>query len=433
MTRMNVVVIVADDLPAGCIEEMPYLNSRPEGHWVTFDQWSYSTSWCGPSRANMFTGLSGARTGVTRNDNTHLLDGWSTYADALAAVGYHTGMFGKYENLHPWSDEGFDNLHEATGWREWCEHIIASGQYLNYRLHENGVVVNKGATDADYVTDVLSGKVTDFIATAKLPFLAYLAHWAPHEAAIPATRHADLYDGVEWATPPNFNEADISDKPAWLQAEWPTPRTELKVADFKADRVATWKTLRAVDESIEDIIDALNARGILDNTVIFFISDNGVMFGEHRAEAKGVPYEETVRVDMMVRWPGATQRTDSALVQNFDIAPTVCDIAGTVMPYTPDGMSFRPVVEELIDSANFRAAQLIEWYSSDELPTPAWRCLRTATAKYVAHFGGDEEFYDLVTDPYELTNIAGTGDPRQAEMAASLELIEVGPHVPVLA
>jgi arylsulfatase A-like enzyme len=370
---------------------------------------------------------------VTTNDNTHLLDPWDTWADAVSAVGYHTGMFGKYENLHPWGDHGFDNLHQASGWREWCEHIIASGQYLNYRLHENGVVIDKGSTDADYVTDVLSGKVVDFISRAKEPFAAYLAHWAPHEATVAATRHTGLYSGVDWTTPPNFNEADISDKPTWLRNTWPTQRTPTKVADFKADRVNTWRTLRAVDESIEDIIDALKARGILDNTVLIFLSDNGVMFGEHRVESKGVPYEENVCVDMMVRWPGATQRVDHALVQNFDIAPTICDIAGTVMPYAPDGMSFRPVVEETIASEDFRSAQLIEWFSSTELPEAAWRCLRTATAKYVHHFGGDKEFYDLVVDPYEMTNIAGTGDPRQAQMAADLAAIEVGPYKPVLA
>ena len=144
----------------------------------------------------------------------------STLATWLQAAGYQTVLLGKYLNGYP---DPSNRTYIPPGWNEWYSPAKGSPyQELNYSLNENGKLVAYGIGARDYMTDVLSGKTDDFIrrsASDPRPFFIYLATYAPHEPAIPAPRHADLFPNLQVPRTPSFDEADVSDKPSNIAAD----------------------------------------------------------------------------------------------------------------------------------------------------------------------------------------------------------------------
>jgi arylsulfatase A-like enzyme len=201
--------------------------------------------------------------------------------------------------------------------------------------------------------------------------------------------------------PPNFNEADVSDKPAWVRSK--APLNQDRISAFDKDKRNAWRTLLAVDESIKRLLDALSASGKLNNTVVVFMTDNGRLFGEHRLRDKTMVYEEAVRTPFLVRYPGAANRTDRRLVANVDPASTFADLADATPTRPQDGASLVPLLEGRQPA--WRTGVLLQWAGSSTVP--AYHAIREAAWKYVELATGERELYDLNADPYELQNVAG--------------------------
>jgi len=167
-------------------------------------------------------------------------------------------------------------------------------------------------------------------------------------------------------------------------------------------------------------VDALEERGILDDTVIFYLTDNGFSFGEHRWVGKQCPYEECIRTPFLVRFPGAASHLDPHLVSNVDVAPTVADLARVAPEPRPDGRSLLPLLAGT-DAGPWRDGVLIEWVGDPVVPP--WWGVRTEGLVYVELGTGERELYDLAgvagpADPFELDNRAG--DPGYAAIGAGL-------------
>src|SRR5690606_5913582 len=161
----------------------------------------------------------------------------------------------------------------------------------------------------------------------------------PDLEAVPAPRHAGLFDEEWWTAEqaPAFNEEDVSDKPVFVQLNARfLPVTQI-TAQVHYQRAL--ESLLAVDEAVERIVDALERTGELENTVILYTSDNGYLQGEHRfRDAKTLPYEEAIRVPLLVRGPGfPTGATAPQLTANIDLAPTILDLAGVEGSLVADG------------------------------------------------------------------------------------------------
>lgn len=411
-----------DDTPADVYDFMPYLTSNPHGNWVNFTNAMLTMPVCTPCRATLFTGHYATRHGVIDNvtglENDHAgLDPQKLLARTLQRKGYTTGLFGKYINGYPWDDLGNPIEYVPPGWNEWRAFRTnnGSGDYYDFTMVEQAlnapgtaaqVVYNAG----EYCTDIISGHAETFVTNATEPFFAYVPHWAPHDPAEAAPRHATLYDATDPANSrsPNFNEADISDKAPWYQAAFPSQLDAPTITSYDTERKNMWRALKAVDEGIEDIITALDARGVLDNTVIVVMADNGHMLGEHRYKGKPSAWEENLNARLRVRWPGATQGDNDALVANIDIAPTLADIAGGRMPDPPDGMSFVPLLDGTLGPDSWREDLLLEREAG--LHDRRFYGVRTRTAKFVEYYhNGQTERYDLTSDPYELSALTGDG------------------------
>jgi arylsulfatase A-like enzyme len=433
-TRPNILFILTDDqdLLLGSLDVMPNVRALIADQGLTFTNDFVPLSLCCPSRSTILTGEYAHNHRVYTNFPP---DGGyqeffargleaATIGTAMHTAGYRTGLMGKYLNSYP---AGTDRTHVPPGWDEWD--VPAGGApygAFNYTLNQNGALVVRGHTPADYLTDVLAARARDFITTAgkgPAPFFLYLATYAPHKPSTPAPRHAQLFPGAQAPRTPSFNEANVRDKP---QEARKTPLSAQEITALDVLYRKRLQALQAVDEMVADLVQTLQDTGQLDHTYIIFTSDNGFHMGQHRLRAgKYTPYEEDIRVPLLIRGPGVPAgSTTDAFTLNVDFAPTIAALGGATLKTRFDGRSLAPLLHGGPAPTGWRKAVFLEQFAFREVPQddgstlepaenqsgveeyPSHLGLRTPTYKYVEYATGEREVYDLVKDPAELENLA---------------------------
>jgi N-acetylglucosamine-6-sulfatase len=405
-TTPNVVVILTDDQRFDTLWSMPAVQSDLVDHGVTFSNGFVVNSLCCPSRASILTGEYSHSTGVYHiqppNGGFSDFDDSSTVATWLHGAGYRTGLVGKYLDGY----DGPDTRYIPPGWDTWFAFTstVGNGDYFDYTVSDNGVSESYGNAEADYSTDVLASQADSFIrgASQSQPLFLYFAPKAPHEPATPAPRDVGTFSNLPPYRPPSYNEADVSDKPAYVQAT--NKLSTQDIADEDQFRINEYETLQAADDAVAEILAALTDTGRLANTMIVFTSDNGLMWGEHRLTAKMVPYQESIRIPMVIRYDPltSTPKTDDHLVANIDLAPTLAEIAGVQAPGA-EGMSLVPLLGP--GPVSWRDDFLVEHMQAwDDVPT--YCTLRDTGFVFTVYSTGERELYDLAADSYEQTNVA---------------------------
>lgn len=174
------------------------------------------------------------------------------------------------------------------------------------------------------------------------------------------------------------------------------------------------RSLRDLDRQVAALMRALRQKHALDNTIVVFAGDNGFLWGEHRLGGKIWPYEESIRVPLVVRTPWQrTPRVDDHLVLNIDFASTLAALAGVKPRLPQDGRSLVPLLHGR--SPRWRRDFVAEYLGASQLYVggpPPFQALRTRRWKWIEYRNGWRELYDLKRDPYELRNIAGPGRAR---------------------
>jgi arylsulfatase A-like enzyme len=421
----NILFILTDDqtVEEFNVNTMPYLLSEPGERWVKFENAVVNTALCCPSRATILSGQYAHHHGVINNHKGRQLRDSATVATWLNSAGYHTSLIGKYLNGYPFKSVPTNYI--PPGWDEWNAFSKEPG-YFNYTLNQNGTLVPYGGTETAYSTDVLKKKALQFLRGSAQPFFLYFAPYAAHDPYTPAPQYATAFSNLQMPRSPNFNEADVSDKPEWIRAR--SLLTARGQQNQDRDRRSQYRALLSVDDAIEEFLSALTDRGILDNTVVVFMSDNGHLLGEHRVRTKVSEYEESQSVPLWIRSGSAVANIERRVVSNVDLASTFTDIAGVNPSIPQDGRSLVPLLNG--SATEWRNGALIEWLGEtavgkESLAPPFWG-IRTRTYKYVELNTGEKELYDLVLDPYELQNVAG--DPAysqvQADLAAELKTLK---------
>ena len=399
---------------------------------------------CCPARSGFLTGQYAHNHGVLGNDPGYpdLRHPDETLAVALDAAGYRTGMIGKYLNNY----ELVGGAEPAPGWDRWFSTLGYAG-YYDYIVSDDGESRSYGDDVRDYSTSVYFRQAEKFVAEAskdRKPFFLWLTPNAPHTVepgsgscsgryAQPPTE-ADFkpFADAPVPMPESFDEADVSDKPRWAQTR--KRITNGDRAEIETGYRCALASLRAVDDGFADLVDQLERDGTLEDTVIVFVSDNGLLNGEHRIfDDKRLPLEPSIGIPMSIRLPSAlagdAPSSASELVSTVDLAPTLLDYAG-VKPCGPDGdcwrmdgRSMRPLLEgdpgawpedralpiELDDSYAYTAIRTPGYLYSEmtadrdgELPKPAI------------------ELYDLGADPDELENLGESTDEAIAAVRDEL-------------
>jgi arylsulfatase A-like enzyme len=410
----SVLLIVTDDQRFDQIDGMPVVQRELVDRGVTFENSFVSNALCCPSRTAIFTGDLSHTTTVYREappfGGFTAFDDRSTIVTALRARGYATGMFGKYiDAFQGPAARGYI----PPGWSRFV--AFSHSQYTDFTLSVDGVLVH--AAPGDYSTDVLGRAAEEFIRATDGPVFLEFAPAAPHDPATPAPRDAEAFADLAPFDSPAFDEADVSDKPAYMRVlPRLSPDDRLAIQELRRGQ---YRTLAGVDRWVGRLLDALADTGRLSNTLIVFTSDNGLAWGEHRWGKKEVPYESSIRVPLVVRFDPLTApkagAASRAMAVNVDIAPTIADLTGT--PIGPvDGRALTPLLRSPAGVAGWRDVFVLEHMEGTN-PIPTYCGIRTDDEKYVRYATGEEELYDLRTDPYELENLVSTS-PDRARLSA---------------
>jgi N-acetylglucosamine-6-sulfatase len=400
----SIVVVLTDDQRFDTIAQMPNVQSELAARGAVFTNAFVVNPVCCPSRASLLTGAYSHTHGVYSNRGKYggfkIFRDSRTIATKLQAAGYETGFFGKYLN-------GYNGTYVPPGWSRWTAFSIAFGSHLYYdvTLNEDGTLVPYTGP-ASYSTDLLAGQAADFIRDAEGPVFVVLSPTAPHAPAIPAPRHEGAFSGMEPWRPPSYNEADISDKPAFARARplWDAERRAREDA-FHEDQL---ESLLAVDDAVGELVEALEDTGRIGNTLFVYTSDNGLSWGENRWNSKYVADESSIRVPLVVRYDPllASRRQESRFALNIDLAPTFAELAGA--PFQADGRSLVPLLAAT--APPWQSIFLVEHLGPF---APPYCALRRPALKYVQYSTGEEELYDLAADPFELQNLARRPQHRQ--------------------
>jgi len=436
-----VIVFETDDQTVSDMAALPRVRALIGRQGVTFDNSFVNYPQCCPSRATFLTGQYAHNHGVLSNHppdgGFYRLDSKETLAVWMQDAGYHTVMIGKYLN-----DYGVRGAHLIPpGWDEWYAAVAYPNEkdgdtqsgsdyalsYYRKLYNRNGRVsrLPPGVyrTDADAATARMVIRRT---ARSGKPFLMWLPFVAAHqgtpvEAGDPrdirtpavAPRDRGRFRALPLPGSPNFNEADISDKPHVVQKPTLTPARQ---RSFRALFQQRRESLLAVDDAVSSIISTLSRAGKLANTLIIFTSDNGFMLGEHRlGPRQEYVYEPAIRVPLLMRGPGIPRDAHRRqLVTNADLAPTILDAAHARAGLDMDGRSLLPLARN--PHKTYKRDLLITvGREFNDLEVSAVRSSRYLYAEYA---DGEQELYDLRVDPLELTNRAR--DPRYAAVRASL-------------
>ncbi|MCC7493879.1 MAG: sulfatase-like hydrolase/transferase [Fimbriimonadaceae bacterium] len=432
--RPNVLFILIDDLgptDLGCYGH-PFLKTphldRLAAEGAQFRSNFVAISLCSPSRACCMTGCVPQRTTVLTNEGQELDHRLPTFATQLQAAGYQTGYVGK------WHQGNFSD--PRPGYDYWLS-FQGQGVYRNPTLNENG----REFQATGHMTELLTKHAVDFIRRPHTqPFCLYLAHKAVHGPFEPTAKNAGKLADTALPEPPNAGD-DHFGKPFWLRAshvrgtkkeaieqhkDLPVPdRLPPAKAWNPANSRAQFECVMDVDDSVGEVLRVLEETGQLDHTLVIFTSDNGYFHGEHRRGDKRLPYEEALRIPLLVRYPALVRAglQVEALTSSLDICPTILDLCGAPPIAVQHGRSLRPVIGDGRAPAGWRDEVFGQYFIERSfLPgLPTVQAVRTTRYKYIAapDFPGDDELYDLQTDPAELRNL--TRDPALAEVKADLQ------------
>ena len=289
---------------------------------------------------------------------------------------------------------------------------------------------------SDFERELALQAINDASKHPDKPFFLFLSLAAPHFPAIPQIQDQGLFSDFFY-NERGWGEEDLSDKPLHVQKEaamfWPLVTGE---KPFIADNprlpheffVDQWRSLQGIDRTVDSVFTRIKGDSALANrTVIFYMSDHGIQWGEHKIlRMKKLPYEESIRIPLLMRIPGMGPRVSNHLVAgDLDVSATMLNLAG----YSPEFLSeeLRTDGRSLLPLSNSRPHKsrhqvLIQDYRRNPRETfPSWQAVRDQRWKYVLYDNGEEELYFLPDDPYELESLHASQVPR--DLAARTRLL----------
>jgi len=412
--RPNVIVVMTDDQEDSMVG-LPWTERMLGSTGTTFRNSYVSFPLCCPTRATLLTGQHAHNHGVVSTElpnGYNALDHRNTLAVWLKRAGYRTAMVGKYLNGYGIGD-GIpepepDRKERPPGWSEWVALTAGKDQRrYGFKLNENGKIRSYGRGRRNYVTDVLADKAVEFVddrAPRPKPFFLWFNPSAPHGEAggptgfvrnpTPAPRHIGEFEGAFRPRTPNFNPADVSDKPGFIRT---IPRLgTAEILDIDLRYRGRAESLLSVDDAIKRIWSRLKKAGDKRKTYVIFTSDNGLMMGAQRLLLKNYIYEEDVAVPLLIRGPDVPRgvvRDD--LVSSIDLAPTIVDITGVEPRLLMDGRSLLPIADGR--GPGLGRELLFERTGGDA-------AIRSGDWIYIHRLFDRDELYNLAVDPWQLDN-----------------------------
>ncbi|KAL5606663.1 uncharacterized protein BROUX77_003856 [Berkeleyomyces rouxiae] len=452
--KPNIVFILVDDQDKrlNSLAYMPSVKKHLTDQGIFFNNHFCTTAICCPSRVSLWTGKLAHNTNVTdvsppyggypkfvtQGFNNAYLPVW------LQKAGYNTYYTGKLFNAH--TVHNYNSPYPA-GWNG-SDFLLDpfTYQYLNPTYQHNQEMPQ--GYEGKHTTDILTEKayrLLDEASKQNQPFFIGIAPIAPHSNVdytfhpngthtvrftepIPATRHENLFADVVVPRTPNFNP-DLPTGASWIRAQQKLDDAKIEYNDnFYRQRL---RALQGVDELVNGVFERLSEKGLLDNTYIFYTSDNGFHISQHRLPpGKECGFEEDINVPLIVRGPGVPiNKTVSDLVTtHIDLAPTILRLAqatvdddmefdGTFAPLTSDQLATAQSSRHEHVTVEFWGVGLAEGqhgfsneaYVAANNTYKAVRILGKDGQDYNLYYSvwcdGSRELYNLATDPYQIFNL----------------------------
>lgn len=433
----NVLLILCDDLRWDALScaGNPHVKTpnidRLAREGVFFKNAFCTTSLCSPSRASILSGLYAHAHGVT-NNFTEYPAAIPSFPKLLQAAGYETGYIGKWHM-------GEDNDEKRPGFDYFVTHK-GQGKYFDTEFNIDG----QRKTVPGYYTHVVTDIAADWLRRPRTkPFALLLGHKAPHSFYFPEKKYEHSFDQVDVQYPDTAFKLD--DKPKWIKQrlstwhgiygplfEWrkkfPDERPEA-VKDFAAMTRAYWGTILSVDDSVGRLYELLEKSEQINNTIVVFMGDNGLLNGEHGMVDKRTMHEPSIRIPLIVRYPKLNPPTQATTINQqvltVDIAPSVLDLCGQPIPTGLHGRSWKKLVQG--GDPDWRRSFFYHYNYEKQFPyTPNVRGVRTDDWKYIHYPHGDSkpdrhlaELYHLKDDPEERRNLIN--DPQHAAKVKELQ------------
>ena len=421
--RPNILFILCDDIRwdhLGCAghPELKTPNIDRLAHeGVHFRNMFCTTSLCSPSRASILSGLYAHTHGV-QNNFTEFPKDLPSFPKRLHETGYETAYIGKWHM-------GEDNDEKRPGFDYWVSHK-GQGKYFDTEFNVDG----DRKVIPGYYTHIVTQLASDWIKKPReKPWCLMLGHKAPHSFYTPEPKYEHTFDNVRVPYPKSAFMLD--DKPNWYKErlytwhgiygplfEWrkkfPDDRPQA-VKDFENMIHGYWGVILSVDDSVGLLTKQLADAGQLNNTIIVFMGDNGLLNGENGMVDKRAMNDASIRVPLIVRYPGLTPidkpKDVAQQVLTLDVAPSVLELCQAEPLSKIQGKSWVKLVKE--GDEKWRSAWFYEYNYEKQFPyTPNVRGIRTDHWKYMHYPHGDgnadrhmAELYDMKNDPGELKNL----------------------------
>jgi arylsulfatase A-like enzyme len=437
LSRPNILLIHADQHRADCIAA----NGHPLIHTPNLDQLAQEgvnftqafcpIPLCTPARISLLTGAWPAQHGSIANHDTEAGRSFEanlpTFSQILREAGYFLGYVGKW-GVDPKNDPAHYGFHtyiaekDYTSWRQ--------GQGLAPRPHKNRWF---GETDTAITPDQSRLAWTANQALALLRVAAagakpFFIRWDPSEPHLPNVvpePYASLYPPAQIAAWGNFADALVN-KPyiqrqqrrTWGIDGWTWEQWRPVVSRYLGE-------ITLLDHQVGRLLAELDELGLAENTMVIYTADHGDLCGSHGMIDKHfVMYDELVRVPLLVRWPGRVRsgrKSEAFVSHSLDLAATLCELAGAVLPRSFAGKSLLPLLRQDNPETDREWRQdVFATYHGNQFGLYSQRMVRNRCWKYVWNATAEDELYDLASDPGELTNLAGT--PTQGQQLAFMRL-----------
>lgn len=375
-----------------------------------FEKAFVTTPVCSPARAILLTGQYGFHTGITdfihifREPDLGLSTEFPGWPEMLRQRGYRTGLFGKWHlGLHP------DNHPRNFGYEEFIGFLGGGTTTMNPILEVDGELQEVPGSTPDILTDAAIAFIRD---NRMQPTLTSLHFRAPHVPYGPVPEvDAAVYQGRE-VQPPDYPGVD---------EDW-----------ARQNLLAHYKSITSIDRNVGRLLDALDAMGISDQSLVIFTSDHGYMIGHHNLYGKGTAavatggdirgrerrpnmFDHSIKVPLIIRWPAVTRPGSriSGMVIQQDFFPTLLEVADAeaYLPdgYTLHGRSLVPLLKG--EDISWRKA-IFGDYDMYHYVENSMRMIRTDEWKLVIHSHPEwnPELYNLKEDPDEKNNIISNKD-----------------------
>jgi len=346
---------------------------------------------CTPHRASLLTGQRPLTHGLFMND-VQLDTAAVTIAEVLANEGYQTGYIGKWHLDGSGRSAFTPPGPRRQGFQYWkaleCSHDYNNSAYYSGDSPEkkfwDGYDALAQAKDAQ---DYLKAHAKD-----EKPFFLFLSWATPHAPYQTAPKeYKDMYNPEDIMLRPNV--------PVEMQV-----KAKKSLAGYYAH-------CTALDNMLADVLKTLDETGIRENTVVMFTSDHGDLLGSHNAFKKQQPYEESIRIPMLIDHPGIKSGEYKALINSYDIMPTLLGLTGIDIPKSVEGYDFSKYLmsqSPLPDTVTMiSCVQPFGQWNRLQHSGKEYRGLVSLRYTYTRDLNGPWQLFDNENDPYQMNNLVG--------------------------